>query len=61
MSDILSATTPPVQVPDETDNIQIQSIDTDLSVTDVGSTSAFVSWRFFSFDEKQYIDGVQIR
>ena len=39
----------------------IKKIDIELSVKEVRSLSALVSWRFFSTEEKQFIDGVQIR
>ena len=59
MSDIISGITPPVTPTPE--RLDIRSIDVKLAVSDVDSTTAFISWKFFSFDEKQYIDGVQIR
>lgn len=61
MSDIISATTPPVQIVEVVNDIELRSIDVKLAVSDVTSDSSLVSWRFFSFDEKQFIDGVQIR
>jgi hypothetical protein len=61
MSEILTASTPPVQIIPILNDIEIRSIDVKLTVDDLKSSSAFVSWRFFTFNEKQFIDGVQIR
>ena len=59
-SDILSVTTP-TPGPSGPPGVELRPIDVELQVGDVKDDSAFISWRFFSFDEKQYIDGVQIR
>ena len=40
---------------------KIKKIDIQLGVSEVKAVSARISWRFFSTEEKQYIDGVQIR
>jgi hypothetical protein len=58
----LSARTPEVAVPtDSTPILEIRRIDVNLTVDNVESKSAFLSWRFFSLEEKQFLDGVQIR
>lgn len=63
VSDILSGTTPQLPLVNCVANcdVVLRKIDVKLTVDDIKSDSAFISWRFFSFDEKQYIDGVQIR
>lgn len=38
-----------------------REIDTRLILVDVNDTVAHVSWRHFSEDELQYIDGIQVR
>ena len=58
LSDILSVVTPII---DPIIDIIREPIDTKLSVDGIKSSSAYVSWRFFNLQEKQYIDGVQIR
>ena len=58
LSDILSVTTP---LTPEINEINIKKIDTKLSADGIKSKSAYISWRYFNLDEKQYIDGVQIR
>ena len=52
--EVAVATSPPP-------TLEIRRIDVNLSVDNVESNSAYLSWRFFSFEEKQFIDGVQIR
>lgn len=63
ISDILSGSTPLIPKRDciVDCDIVLRSIDVELAVADVSANSAFISWRYFSFDEKQYVDGVQIR
>ena len=63
LSEILSAKTPEVTTPstEPTPGLEIRRIDVNLTVENVESTSAFLSWRFFSLEEKQFLDGVQIR
>jgi len=63
LSEILSAKTPevtPITV-EPPSGLEIRRIDVNLTVENVESTSAFLSWRFFSLEEKQFLDGVQIR
>ena len=60
MSDIISARTKDVEN-NVGSGIEIRKIDVKLSVNQIKPESAVISWRFFSFDEKKYIDGVQIR
>ena len=61
-SEILSARTPEVSTSTESTSIlEIRRIDVNLTVENVESKSAFLSWRFFSLEEKQFLDGVQIR
>ena len=59
-TDIASGHTPQIAVTDPK-LPKIKRIDIELTVKDVKSTSALANWRFFSTEEKQYIDGVQIR
>ena len=59
-SDILSVTTLS-PVPPGPPGVELRPIDVKLEVDNVKPDSAHISWRYFSFDEKQYIDGVQIR
>ncbi len=59
-SDILSANTPSVSTT-ETPAASIHHVDVGLSVSDVTKDSAAIRWRFFTPDEKKYVDGVQIR
>ena len=62
-SEILSAKTPEVSLPviEPTPSLEIRRIEVNLTVENVESNSAFLSWRFFSLEEKQFLDGVQIR
>ena len=62
-SEILSAKTPEVSLPviETTPSLEIRRIEVNLTVENVESHSAFLSWRFFSLEEKQFLDGVQIR
>jgi hypothetical protein len=62
-SEILSAKTPEVSVPviEPTPSLEIRRIEVNLTVENVESNSAYLSWRFFSLEEKQFLDGVQIR
>ena len=59
-SDILSVTTLS-PVPPGPPGVELRPIDVVLQVDKVTDDSAYIHWRFFSLDEKQYIDGVQIR
>jgi hypothetical protein len=47
--------------PETPSTLEIRRVDVNLTVDNVESDSAFLSWRFFSFEEKQFLDGVQIR
>lgn len=38
-----------------------REIDSRLTVVDVNDTTAHVSWRHFTEDELQFIDGIQVR
>lgn len=38
-----------------------KEINSRLSVLDVNDTTAHISWRHFTEDELQFIDGIQIR
>ena len=60
-SDIVSGITPPCSDGSHVGGPEIRPIDVKLGVSDIGPDSASISWRFFSFEEKQFIDGVQIR
>ncbi len=50
-----TATTP------ASDHAHINEVDVQLAVKDVTAATALVSWRFFSSEEKRFIDGVQLR
>ena len=61
-SRIVSTVTPAVDViATEEPSLNIREIDIKIKIGKVKSTSVYVSWRFFTSDEKKYIDGVQIR
>ena len=60
-SDITSGRTKPPALGPNPVGPQIKRIDIELVYKDVLSKSAHISWRFFSTEEKQFIDGVQIR
>jgi len=59
-TDITSGRTLPVPV-SSVSVPKIQRIDIGLTVKEIQSTSALITWRLFSTEEKLYIDGVQIR
>eukprot|EP00095_Tigriopus_kingsejongensis_P003970 maker-scaffold310_size212938-snap-gene-0.12 protein:Tk03970 transcript:maker-scaffold310_size212938-snap-gene-0.12-mRNA-1 annotation:"epidermal cell surface receptor" len=58
-SDIKSAKTLPIKI--ELVETTIIPLDVGLNTKDITAESTFVSWRIFTSEEKQYIDGVQIR
>lgn len=45
----------------DTPPLRLVEIDVQLAAKEVTSVSAVLVWRFFSAEEKQFIDGVQIR
>ena len=60
-SDIMGAKTPAVEDDHSEVEDDVRQIDVDLTANEVTSSTAYLTWRFFSSEEKRFVDGVQLR